>query len=275
MKHRVAYLLLLATGCGGGAINATADPAVALPAGQGLVAGRLSTLGCPDHRSLLDRATGGADARVVVLSRGGQLYRVDADVAADYFVAALPAGRYELEAFRVERAMGQSAWSPKDWFFEVQPGQASYIGSIRFICLVWGATVKGVEARVAVGVVSEPDAARAALAPTFSNAGTLLDASQALAQLAALPRTSGLEYELFMREDSTTGDAPSELLAVVRGLARNPKPPGAERTSSDWEYRVRSGDWEALYLLDEGARLVLVTDVRKTRTAWPRGGGAR
>jgi len=259
----------------GGAINATAAKDARPTTSHAIVVGRLSSLGCPDHRSLLDLAMGAGDARYVLLSKDGQSYQVEADDAG-YFVAELAPGRYDLSAFHIQKNMGLSQWAPKGWFFQAPAGQVAYIGSIRLLCLGWESTGQVTQAQLVVGVVREYEAARSSFQRAFAGAGTPRDGSEHLATLAALPRTSGFEYELVLRGDQAEDSAPRELWAAIRGLARNPLPPGVQQTKNEMEYRLRFGAWEVLYLFDQPARWVVVTDVRKagSATTHGRGGGS-
>jgi hypothetical protein len=280
-RSRVAVLgaalsVLHAAACGGGAIEAAADPSAPRARGHVLVLGRLSALGCPDHRSLIDRAMGAGDFRYLQLRHEGQPYRIDVKVDSEYFVAELPPGHYEVTEFHIQQAMGTSAWAPKGWTFEVLAGGPAYLGSIRFICLNWGTSGFRTEANVTTGVVQELEPARAAFQRAFPAAGAVIDRSAPFAGLAGLPRTSGFSHELYLRRHSTDEEAPRELWALVRDLVRNPLPPGAERTRNEAEYRIRHGAWEARYLLDEGARFIIVMGVHKSSSGASRGrfGGA-
>lgn len=60
-----------------------------------------------------------------------------------------------------------------------------------------------------------------------------------------------------------------EIVAVLRGLARDPRPAGCRKiagSKSDWRVRVR--DWRVLYEIDDRAKTVKVLRIRHRREAY-------
>jgi len=52
-----------------------------------------------------------------------------------------------------------------------------------------------------------------------------------------------------------------KLAAKIRALAEDPRPHGAEKLSGQERYRVRQGDYRAIYGIDDAAQTVLVVKV--------------
>ena len=66
-----------------------------------------------------------------------------------------------------------------------------------------------------------------------------------------------------MRElDSLQRADRRRVLAVLHGLADDPRPPGCEKLSEDG-YRVRVGNWRVIYLVDEPNSRVDVGAIRR------------
>jgi mRNA interferase RelE/StbE len=47
----------------------------------------------------------------------------------------------------------------------------------------------------------------------------------------------------------------------IRGLARTPRPVGAEKLSGEDKYRVRQGDYRILFTIDDAERAVMVVKI--------------
>ena len=59
------------------------------------------------------------------------------------------------------------------------------------------------------------------------------------------------------------------LVAAIQGLAADPRPPGCEKLAGAIEaYRVRQGDYRAVYTIDDRARVVLVVKVGHRREVY-------
>ena len=69
--------------------------------------------------------------------------------------------------------------------------------------------------------------------------------------------------------DSLPKGTVEKVVAVVRGLADNPRPPGCRKlvgSRSDW--RIRIGDYRIVYEIDDRRRQVRVLLVRHRREAY-------
>ena len=59
------------------------------------------------------------------------------------------------------------------------------------------------------------------------------------------------------------------VVARMKGLAENPRPPGARKISrSEKDWRIRVGDYRILYEVDRGAKAVRVMRVRHRREVY-------
>lgn len=61
----------------------------------------------------------------------------------------------------------------------------------------------------------------------------------------------------------------SRVIAAIRALAVNPRPPGSRKlvgTPNDW--RIRVGDYRVVYEIDDLSRIVRVNRVRHRREAY-------
>lgn len=66
-----------------------------------------------------------------------------------------------------------------------------------------------------------------------------------------------------------SADVRKDVLAVMRGLAEDPRPPGARALQGQRPYlRVRSGDYRVIYAVDDAARLVTVAVVGHRRDVY-------
>ena len=59
-----------------------------------------------------------------------------------------------------------------------------------------------------------------------------------------------------------------KIIARIEGLASEPRPHGCEKLSGLEQYRVRQGDYRAVYGVDDDARLVLVVKVGHRREVY-------
>jgi mRNA interferase RelE/StbE len=82
------------------------------------------------------------------------------------------------------------------------------------------------------------------------------------------PRPEPRRYEVQLTragERGLAGLARAErqrIVARLRGLAENPRPPGAKKLRGVEElYRIRSGDYRVLYQIDDTHLIVVVVDV--------------
>jgi mRNA interferase RelE/StbE len=51
------------------------------------------------------------------------------------------------------------------------------------------------------------------------------------------------------------------LTAKIRALAEEPRPPGGEKLSGQERYRLRQGDYRAIYGIDDAGQTVIVVKV--------------
>lgn len=47
----------------------------------------------------------------------------------------------------------------------------------------------------------------------------------------------------------------------IRGLAREPRPPGGEKLSGDDKYRIRQGDYRIIYAVDDAGLTVTIVRI--------------
>ena len=59
-------------------------------------------------------------------------------------------------------------------------------------------------------------------------------------------------------------------IAVLRGLAKEPRPPGASKLVAVEGYRVRVGEYRIVYDVDDAAEVVTVYRVRHRREVYRR-----
>ena len=59
-----------------------------------------------------------------------------------------------------------------------------------------------------------------------------------------------------------------KIIACIEGLTAEPRPHGGEKLSGLEQYRVRQGDYRAVYGVDDDARLVLVVKVGHRREVY-------
>ncbi len=55
------------------------------------------------------------------------------------------------------------------------------------------------------------------------------------------------------------------LIARIRALAGDPRPPGVEKLSGAEKYRARQGDYRILYSIDDAKRTVIVVKIGHRR----------
>ena len=60
------------------------------------------------------------------------------------------------------------------------------------------------------------------------------------------------------------------VFAVLRGLAEDPRPPGAGKLVAVEGYRVRVGEYRIIYDVDDAAQVVTVYRIRHRREAYRR-----
>lgn len=58
------------------------------------------------------------------------------------------------------------------------------------------------------------------------------------------------------------------LASVLDDLEKNPRPPGAKKLTGQEGYRIRKGDYRALYIIDDSAKLVRVYRIGHRREVY-------
>lgn len=58
------------------------------------------------------------------------------------------------------------------------------------------------------------------------------------------------------------------IVSAIHDLANNPRPHGCRKLTAREGFRVRVGHFRILYIIDDGARTVTVTDVRTRPQAY-------
>jgi mRNA interferase RelE/StbE len=69
--------------------------------------------------------------------------------------------------------------------------------------------------------------------------------------------------------DRVPADQFDRIASRIRALAANPRPPGCRKivgSADDW--RIRIGTWRVVYEIDDGAKAVRVTRVRRRPEAY-------
>lgn len=59
-----------------------------------------------------------------------------------------------------------------------------------------------------------------------------------------------------------------KLAVKIGALADEPRPPGSEKLSGQERYRIRQGEYRAVYAIDDGERIVLVVKVAHRRDVY-------
>lgn len=60
------------------------------------------------------------------------------------------------------------------------------------------------------------------------------------------------------------------VMAAIRALAQNPRPPGGRKLSGRESYRIRVGDYRVIYLVDDEERILTVLGVGHRRDVYDR-----
>lgn len=58
------------------------------------------------------------------------------------------------------------------------------------------------------------------------------------------------------------------VIAKIRGLAGDPRPPGSEKLSGQEQYRIRQGDYRVLYFIDDVEKTVTVVKIGHRREVY-------
>jgi mRNA interferase RelE/StbE len=72
------------------------------------------------------------------------------------------------------------------------------------------------------------------------------------------------ELEALPRKDR------SRIVAKIEGLAHNPRPPGSEKLSGEEKYRLRQGDYRALYSVQDASTTVTIVKIGHRREVYRR-----
>ncbi len=60
----------------------------------------------------------------------------------------------------------------------------------------------------------------------------------------------------------------ARIVARIRQLATDPRPPGCEKLSREEKYRVRQGDYRILYSIDDDDHVVVVVKIGHRRDVY-------
>jgi mRNA interferase RelE/StbE len=77
-----------------------------------------------------------------------------------------------------------------------------------------------------------------------------------------IKRSAGAELEALQ-----PGDRP-RVVARIRGLALDPRPPGCEKLSGEEKYRIRQGDFRILYEISDAPAVVTVVKIGHRRDVY-------
>ncbi len=58
------------------------------------------------------------------------------------------------------------------------------------------------------------------------------------------------------------------LVTKIRGLAKEPRPPGCEKLSGQEKFRLRQGQYRVLYSVDDSDRVVVIVKVGHRRDVY-------
>ena len=78
----------------------------------------------------------------------------------------------------------------------------------------------------------------------------------------AIKASAVKELEVLPKKDC------ARVAARIRGLANEPRPPGAEKLSGDDKYRTRQGDYRIIYAVDDGEHTVTIVKIGHRREVY-------
>jgi mRNA interferase RelE/StbE len=78
----------------------------------------------------------------------------------------------------------------------------------------------------------------------------------------AIKASAAKELEALPKKDC------ARVAARIRGLANEPRPPGAEKLSGDEKYRIRQGDYRIIYAVDDGEHTVTIVKIGHRRDVY-------
>ena len=79
-----------------------------------------------------------------------------------------------------------------------------------------------------------------------------------------ITRSASKELEAIPAKDR------GRIIAKIRGLEENPRPPGAEKLSGDDKYRMRQGHYRILYEIQDRQPIVTVVRIGNRRDVYRR-----
>ena len=79
-----------------------------------------------------------------------------------------------------------------------------------------------------------------------------------------IKRSAAKELEALPRKDR------SRIVAKIEGLADNPRPSGSEKLSGEEKYRLRQGDYRALYSVQAASTTVTIVKIGHRREVYRR-----
>jgi len=79
-----------------------------------------------------------------------------------------------------------------------------------------------------------------------------------------ITRSASKELEEVPRKDR------NRIIAKIRGLQGDPRPPGSEKLSGDDKYRLRQGDYRILYEIEDPQLIITVVRIGNRRDVYRR-----
>lgn len=77
-----------------------------------------------------------------------------------------------------------------------------------------------------------------------------------------IKKSAGKELRKIKRKDQ------ERIIERIRGLAKNPRPPGSKKLSGEEKYRIRQGDYRILYQIFDDVVLVAVVKIAHRRDVY-------
>lgn len=77
-----------------------------------------------------------------------------------------------------------------------------------------------------------------------------------------IKRSAAKEFEKIALKDR------KRIIAKIRSLADDPRPPGSKKLSGQEKYRIRQGDFRILYQIHDGELIIVVVKVGHRRDVY-------
>lgn len=75
------------------------------------------------------------------------------------------------------------------------------------------------------------------------------------------------KYKVFLRKSAASelgalsGKILQRIIARIRELEKNPRPPGCRKLSAEEKYRLRQGDYRIVYSVEDKDRTVVIVNI--------------